>query len=251
MALDFVKKWFETLAGQARKAKQKAQQTVAVKGGPVPLLSLESRLPIPKLRQMIERLGERFVPAALPGVQDRTVLEWGEWPLLFKSAIHAKKPKVFCGVLAGSAHQTKIAQQEAPFLVQGNFKQVPFEDNFFDCVICRLTSPAQGDVISAFKELGRVLTPEGCALVVDYHPFGLYAKSGAARLRSVQATIRGLEDYYKMCRMAALQIVEAREGFLDDTLRSQFTTPAEMAAFREIKGTPLVLFLKIKKLRKN
>lgn len=247
MVLEFLKKWMNNLAGQARKAKK----TVEAKRGLAPLLSLESRLAIPKLKILIERVGERLVPAALPDLQNKTVLELGEWPPHFQNPIQAKKPKVFCGVMVGNSRQTKIAQQESPYLIQGSFKSVPVEDQFFDCVICRLASSDQGDVISTFKEIGRILTPEGSALVLDFHPFGLFAKSGVTRLRSVQATIRGLEDYYKMCRMAGLQIVEAREGFFDDTLRNQFATPQEMSIFREIKGTPLVLFLKMVKLRKG
>ncbi|MBI4125202.1 MAG: methyltransferase domain-containing protein [Deltaproteobacteria bacterium] len=245
MAFDFLKKGMDALIGQAKRAKK----TVEVRGGPTPILSLESRLAIPKMKGLIERMGERFVPPALPSLQEKTVLEWGEWPLHFKNPIQAKKPKLFYGVIVGNSHQTKVLQSESPYLIQANFKSIPFESGFFDCVLCRLATPAQGDVISLFKELGRVLAPEGCALVLDFHPFGLYAKSGAVRLRSVQATIRGLEDYYKMCRMAGLQITEVREGFFDDTLRNQFVTPQEMSVFREIKGTPLVLFLKMIKLR--
>ena len=63
----------------------------------------------------------------------------------------------------------------------------------------------------------------------------------------MQATIRGLEDYYKMCRVSALSIVDMHEGFIDDTLRNQFATPDEMSAYREIKGTPLVIFLQMVK----
>lgn len=247
MGPGFLKNWINTLAGQAKKAKK----TVEAKGGLVPLLSLESRLAAPKLKTLIERLGERFVPGALPDLQNKTVLEAGEWPLYFKSSIQAKKPKLFFGAMVGHGDQTHILQSESPFLVQAAFKSMPFEDQFFDCVVCRLATPAQGDVVGVFKEVGRILAPEGCALVLDFHPFGWYAKSGSTRFRSVQTTIRGLEDYYKMSRMAGLQILEAREGFFDDTLRNQFTTPAEMSVFREIKGTPLVLFLKMVKLRKS
>lgn len=250
-SMEAVGRLIEQGIGQAKKAKK----SVEAKSGLQPILSLESRLPLPKIRQLIDLFTERFVPPSLPNVKDKAVLEMGEWPLRFSALMMERRPKVFCGAIAdgpvaGGLEKTKVIKEEIPYLLRASFKSVPFEDQFFDLVICRLASPHQGDVISSFKELGRLLMPEGVGLVVDYHPFGGYAKSGTERLRSVQATIRGLEDYFKVCQMAELAVTEVREGFVDDTLRNQFTTPQEMAAFRELKGTPLVLFLKVKKQRK-
>lgn len=233
--------------GQAKKAKQ----SVEGRGGLQPILSLESRLSMAKIQQLIHLFEDRFVPPALPLLKEKAILEIGEGPLRFQEHITEKRPKFFCGVLANGPEGGRTMKEGSSYLVKASFKTIPFEDQFFDLVICRLASPKQGDVISHFKELGRILMPEGTAFVLDYHPFGGYAKSGTQRLRAVQSSVRGLEDYFKMSQMAELAIVEVREGFVDDTLRNQFTTAAEMAAFRELKGTPLVLFLKLMKRRKK
>lgn len=233
--------------GQAKKAKQ----SVEGRGGLQPILSLESRLSTSKIQQLIHLFEDRFIPPALPLLKEKTVLEIGEGPLRFQDPIAEKKPKFFCGVVANGSEGGRATKEGSGTVVKASFKTVPFEDQFFDLVICRLASPKQGDVISLFKELGRILMPEGTAFLIDYHPFGGYAKSGTQRLRAVQSSIRGLEDYFKMSQMAELAVLEVREGFVDDTLRNQFTTTAEMAAFREIKGTPLVLFLKLMKRRKK
>ena len=237
----------ERVVGKAKKAKEGYEKRTGI---PL-LLSLESRLSLPKLKQLIDLLSERFIPPAIPAVMDKTILEMGEGSLKFRKQILERKPKVFCGVVIGETGKTPPVESSLPFILKGSFKSIPFEDQFFDCVVCRLASPLQGDVITVFKEVGRVLVPEGEALFLDYHPFGLYSKGGAERLRSVQSTIRGVEDYFKMCKVAGLSIVDIHEGFVDDTLRNQFTTPEEMSAFREIKGTPLVLFLKVVKPRKK
>ncbi len=244
--MGFFGRLVEKILGQAKKAKV----TYEKKSGLSPLLSLESRLPLPKLRQLIDLFGERFFLPAFPSLKEKTVLEIGESGLKFERPVLEKKPKMFCGLMIGEENGAPNPPPGVSLYLKGSLKQIPFEDQFFDCVACRLTTPQQGDVISAFKEMGRILVPDGVGLVIDYHPFGLFAKGGAQRLRSVQANIRGVEDYFKMCRVAGLQVVDLHEGFVDDTLRNQFVTPQEMATFREIKGTPLVIFLKVVRLRK-
>lgn len=245
--MEFLGGLLEKILGQAKKAKG----TYEKKAGLQPILSLESRLPLPKLKNLMGHFAERFFPPALSQLKDKTVLEIGEDNLKFQKIILEKKPKVYCGVMVGEGSATGTAQQNFPLVLRGSFRSIPFEDQFFDCVACRLATPHQGDVISAFKELARVLLPGGEGLIVDYHPFGLFAKSGKERLRSVQSTLRGVEDYFKMCRLSGLAVEDLHEGFIDDTLRNQFTTTEEMSTFREIKGTPLVIFLRVVKQRKK
>ncbi|MDP2599848.1 MAG: methyltransferase domain-containing protein [Deltaproteobacteria bacterium] len=241
----FVGRVLEKLIGQAKKAKEKVTPDAAF--GLQPILALESRLPAPKIRQLIDLVGDRFMMQMLPVLKDKNVLELGENPLRFQKAILEKKPKFFFGVTVDAVPQSSATTSPQALVLKGSLKSIPFENGFFDCVIAQIATPHQGDVVSAFKEIGRVLAPGGTALLFDYHPFGLYAKSGTQRLRSIQATIRGLEDYYKMCRVSSLFITDMHEGFIDDTLRNQFATPDEMSAYREIKGTPLVLFLQMAK----
>lgn len=241
-APSFFSRFWMKLLGQAKKAKA----TVAAGGGLVPLLSLETRVGLPKLKQLIDMQADRFVSQTLPMVKDKTVLEIGEGVPRFQKIIMERKPKAFCGIFVDDV-SLKVGADSPLMMTKGSFKGIPFEEHFFDCVVARVATPHQGDVVTAFKEISRTLMPDGTALVLDFHPFGLYAKTGTPRLRSHQSTIRGLEDYFKMCRVAGLSVVDLHEGFLDDTVRNQFVTPGEMNAFRELKGTPLVLFLVVTK----
>ncbi len=241
----FLGRVVEKLVGQAKKAKEKVGTETS---GLHPIMALESRLSLAKIRQLIDLVGDRFMMQTLPPLREKTVLELGENPLRFQKTILEKKPKVFCGMVVDDNLPTLLAPASS-LVLKGNLKSIPFENDFFDCVVAHIATPHQGDVVSAFKEIGRVLVPGGTGFILDYHPFGLYAKSGTGRMRSIQATIRGLEDYYKMCRVASLSITDMHEGFIDDTLRNQFAASEEMNAFREIKGTPLVLFLQVTKKR--
>lgn len=241
----FFSRLLSSLAGKAKKAKA----TVGAKSGLKPVLSLESRLTIPRIRELLRLIWDRLLPTLLPDLSAQSVLEVGEYPLVFKQCINDKKPRLFCGLVVGSGGEASAGT--FPLISKGTFRSFPFGDDFFDSVVCQLASPYQEDVVSAFKEVGRVLAGGGVGYIFDFHPFGLYAKSGTDRLRSYQSTIRGLEDYFKMCQVGGLGVEDVREGFLDDTLRNRFTTPEDTALFRELKGTPLLLFLKVSKNRKQ
>lgn len=237
-------RFIEGLIGKAKQAKE----SVGTKGL-TPILSLEARVTIPKLRKLIQQIGERVVPQLLPSLQEKNVLEIGEGPLAFQKIILEKKPKMFCGAVIGGVLPT-TGGEAPPWAVKTSIRSIPFDQQFFDGVVASLTTPLQGDVISVIKEIGRMLLPDGFALLIDFHPFGMYARSGSERIRSPMATIRGLEDYFRMCKLAGLSVVDLYEGFLDDTLRNQFTTNEEMNTFRDLKGTPLVLYIIVTKSRK-
>lgn len=236
----------ESLVGHAKKAKESVEQRSGLK----PILSLETKLTIPRLKKLIDLTSDRFIPKMLPPLKEKTVLEIGEGPLRFQNGVLQREPRIFCGLVVRPDYSTS-AKGSSPWIVKGTMRSIPFEQNYFDCIVANLMTPHQGDVISAFKEMGRLLVPEGLAYILDFHPFGAYSKSGTERLHSPQATIRGLEDYYQMCKISGLTIVDLHEGFLDDTLRHEFTTPEELQTYRDLRGTPLVLFLMVTKPRRK
>ena len=235
--------FLERMIGQA----QKAKKTVETRSGIKPVLSLEGRFAMERLRELIDTAADRLIASSIPQVSGKTVAEIGQPPLRTIKALAAKKPKLLCGFLVGDGAQNPEGPEV--LLSRGSFKTLPFEDQFFDWVVMRLASPLQGDVVQAFKELGRVLSPNGAAVVLDYHPYGLFSKSGNPRLRGVESTIRGVEDYYKICRMAQLIPVDLKEVFIDDSMRGIFTTAEELAGFRDVKGTPLLICFHVRKTR--
>jgi hypothetical protein len=87
----------------------------------------------------------------------------------------------------------------------------------------------------------------GEAIAVDFHPFGMFAKKGASRLKPIESTVKGLEDYYRICKTAGFRVINIREGLIDENLRPFFVTEAEKQSFRMIKESPLLIFLFLKK----
>ena len=239
--------FLERLIGQAKHAKV----TYETRVGMQPVLALESRLKIEKLKQILDTLTDRMVLPLFPSLKDKVVLEMGEGPLHYLSSFAERKTRLSSGLSVGEGPAVNGPVPSGALVMRGQLKSLPFESNYYDFVAARLTTPLQGDVLASVKEIGRVLAPDGEAILVDYHPFGLYAKSGTARMRSVESSIRGIEDYYKMCKLAGLTVTELKEVFLDDTVRQFFTTTEELAAFRDLKGTPLVLCLLVSKVRRG
>jgi hypothetical protein len=95
-----------------------------------------------------------------------------------------------------------------------------------------------------------VLAPGGQGMIVEFHPFGQFAKRGGQRMRSIESNLRKFEEYYRLCRKAGLRIVDLRESFIDESARALFGED-EIAAYRQLKGTPLLAFFFVYKLRRR
>jgi ubiquinone/menaquinone biosynthesis C-methylase UbiE len=224
--------------GEAKKAKV----SVGTRGGVQPILSLESQLPVAKIQQMITAATERIYLPVIPHLDGKCTLEIGEGKPVFAQQFLQKQARLV--VEANISEASSVAQGDASrgYVVNAQTGAVPFADNFFDYIVGRLGTGSQGDIVKSVKEMGRVLMPGGQGVFIDFHPFGLFSRKGAQRMLAVESTIRGLEDYYKICRSAELRIVNLREAFIDENLRSVFSH-GEIQSYRNVKGTPLLLFI--------
>lgn len=228
----------EKVIGEAHKAKV----SVGTRSGIKPILSLESQFSQAKIREMINFTIERICVPALPDLKGLSTLEIGDGPSVLVPRFMAQQARVSIGFEIGGAQTIRQGDSNRGYVTRGTPSSLPFDREFFEYIGARLATNLQGDVIKTIKEMGRVLAPGGQGFFADFHPFGLYAKKGADRLRAVESTIRGIEDYYKICRSAGLRIVDLREAFVDESFRSMFEGD-EIQAYRNVKGTPLVVFI--------
>lgn len=212
-----------------------------------PLLSLEGQISIPKLKDIISHVSEKLIASAIPPLVDKTALEIREGASVFAKMFREKGASFSGHVDIGGSAGTYGKAEEGVSSLRSVANKLPFEDGFFDYVVSVYANPYQGDLIKAVKELSRVLTFSGEAVVVDFHPFGLYAKRGSLRLKPLESTVRGVEDYYKICKSASLKVTAVRESFLDETVRPLLAAEDEKAAFRMVKDTPLLIYLFVKK----
>jgi SAM-dependent methyltransferase len=236
----------EKAIGRAKRAKVQ----VGSRGGVQPVLSLESQLSTLRIKELIDEATKAIVAEAIPDIMGEPALEICEGPASYASRLLGANAATAVSVEIGGALTEKQGDLTRGFVVQAKPSRLPFAGQSFRYIVGRLATPHQGDVVKGIAEIGRVLKPGGQGIIVDYHPFGLYAKRGSSRMRSMESTIRKFEDYYRLCRKAGLRVVDLREVFIDETMRSMFSEE-EIGAYRSLKGTPLVAFLFLYKLRKK
>lgn len=230
----------EKAIGKAQKAKA---TVVAGSGAPV-TMTLETLFGIPKLKELLTLSANRLIPPFVPALAERAVLEIAEGTGKFAPLLKEHGAKVVAALELGGGLPPAITDSTRQlYVIRANLRRLPFADNHFYFCIANLATPQQGDLLRSLKEISRVMVPGGHIIVTDFHPFGAYAKRGSTRLKPMESTLRGIGDYFKVARMAGLQVVDLREAFIDETMRAIFTTPEEKNAYRTLKENPVMACL--------
>lgn len=227
---------------------QKAKAQVGTRGGVQPILSLESVLGVNKISELVNAAVERYAIPSVPELAGHAALDLGEGPPQLLRRFAEREARLSLGFEIGGGSLGQQGDAKTGYVVRGKAQNMPVVDNFFDYVVLRLATPFQGDILRVVKEAGRVMAPGGQGVLIDYHPYGMFAKKGPDRLRAIESSIRGIEDYYRISRTAGLRVVDVREAFIDENARSMFDEDA-LGAFRTVKGSPLALFLFLYKPR--
>jgi len=240
----YLGKGVESVISHAQNLKQKTFKQIRPEASPIP--SIDGILPPEKVRGLIQIGLEKVVLPAVSNFGDKSVLEISDGSAGFAGRIKEGGAAIAVHVNIGRA----LPDQSIPrgiYEVIGSITALPFEDGFFDIVIANLVTPNQGDISRAIREIARVITFGGGAVIVDLHPFGNFAKKGGLRLRPRESIIRGVEDYYKICKVAGLRLNSVREAFIDETTRQLFETDDEIYSFRLLKDTPLLISLAVER----
>jgi|GEM_PF-1072159 len=212
-----------------------------------PVLSLEGQIPIPKIKELINVTVDRMIASSVPALIDRTALELREGQASLATLFRERGASVAVHTDIGGGAGSYGKKEPDINSVRCHLYRLPFEDGFFDFIVAHFASQYQGDISKDIKETARTLSISGDGIIIDFHPFGMFAKRGSVRLKPVESTIRGVEDYYKICKQSGLKVTGIRESFFDENLRSFFATEAEKQAFRMVKDSPFLIFIQVKK----
>ncbi len=239
----------EKAIGKAQEARQSVATTAANVGGGTKHATLETSISLQKVKEILRASVERLVPTLFPPLADRRALEVADGVGGYAPSMKEHGARLVVTTEIGASGFTmRVADPVSrTYMTRAAIHRLPFIDNAFDFVVANLLTPYQGNVLQALKELARVLTSGGTMVLSDFHPFGAYAKRGSLRVRPTDAAFRGVGDYYKAARLAGLRVVDVRECFIDETVRAAFQTPEEKEAYRNLRDTPLVLCLVVKK----
>jgi SAM-dependent methyltransferase len=243
-AMEALGRVVEKAIGKAKKAKVQ----VGSRGGVQPVLSLESLLPQERMKDLIEEATKRVLADSIPDIKGGQALEIGEGPALYGRKLLGSKAASAVSVEVGGQLSERQNDATRGFVIQAKPQRLPFRNQSFQYVLGRLATPHQGDIVKAVTEIGRVLAPGGQGVIVEFHPFGLYAKRGPHRMKSIESNLRKFEEYYRLCRKAGLRVVNLREAFVEEDMRKLFAQ-GEIAAYRSLKNTPILAFFFIYKLR--
>jgi len=228
----------ENLIGKAKQARVQVES----RGGVQPLLSLESQLTAARIHELVEAATQLVMANALPDLTDQTALEVGQGHPLYGPRMLGLKAQAAIGVEISGDESAVQGDPSRGFVLRAQASRLPFASNRFAYILGRLATTSQGDMVRVVHELGRVLAPGGQGVIVDYHPYGLYARRGTHRLRPAESNIRKIEDYYRLCKLAGIRVVDLKESLIEEDMRPLFKEN-EISAYRSLKGTPFLVFV--------
>lgn len=231
----------ERAIGKAQEAKKTVVTAAASGGGGGGGSTIESNLNVPKVKELLRLATDRLIPSLIPALAERRVFEVADGVGHYMSTMKEHGAGCLVATEIGAGGTVHVDAMRQLFQVRAALHRMPFADGIFDFGIANLLTSYQGDVLRALKELSRILAAGGTVIIADFHPFGPYAKRGAARVRPTESAFRGVADYYKAARLAGLKVVDVREVFIDEGLRPAFVTPEEKCAYRALRDAPLVL----------
>lgn len=228
----------ESVIGKAKVAKAQ----VGARSGVQPILSIESLIDQTRLKSVIEAIARPVLESNLPELKDRLVVEIGDGPVHMGARLLAHQANSAYYVEVSGQGVLRAGDSMRGYAVRAKPQALPFRQSTFSYAIARLATQHQGDLRRAIAELSRVLIPGAQGVLVDFHPYGLYTKRGAGRIRPAESVIAGFEDYYKSFREAGLRVIDIKEGFVDDASR-KFFNEDEVSAYRQLKGSPLIAMI--------
>lgn len=127
---------------------------------------------------------------------------------------------------------------------------LPFGNQTFDVVWCRLVVGYVADLSRVYHELGRVTRTGGCVIVTDFHPAA--ARAGLERsFRDAQGVVHVLENHVherdaheSAAARASLSLDVGLDETVGPTVRSFYEAAGMLDRYEQQCGLPLVLALR-------
>lgn len=176
---DTIQRWLDDPAGRARvaaagRAKVLAEHTYAHRAAHIarrlrevfpPMPQAEDERPADKPKSYYENPREevlRQIPAFA-----RRVLDVGCGAGVLGRAIKAQRPGAYVAGLEVVEAVAREARQILDTVVVGNLEtlELPFENGFFDCIVCADVLEHLAEPEAALRKLSRVLAPDGVVVI--------------------------------------------------------------------------------------
>ena len=136
--------------------------------------------------------------------------------------------------------------------IVGDIRALPFPDNSFDVVWCRLAIGHVDDCAQVYAELGRVARRGARVIVSDFHPAACAA--GHRRtfraegcVHEVQHFVHDAATQLTAAADAGLESIGIDEGCIGPSVRHFYTARRAEDLYREQEGLPVVLVLSFRR----
>ena len=138
-------------------------------------------------------------------------------------------------------------------LIQGDVRDMPFEDGSFDVVWCRLFLGHLPDIDQAYAELARVSELGATVIVSDFHPAAYDAGHRRTFRRrderiELEHHVHRAEAHVAAARNAGLTALGIRSAEIGLDVRCFYEKAGRLEAFAADRGLPVVLALAFRKM---
>jgi len=136
-------------------------------------------------------------------------------------------------------------------LRHGDLRQLPFQDESFDLVVCALALCHVPELTAAVQEFARVLRPGGRVVISDFHPYCLLIGWRTCFDRPearywIENHLNMVQDYVGALLSAGLVVTDLRESVVDERVAG-IVSEHDIERFR---GWPVALVLAARKEQK-
>lgn len=133
----------------------------------------------------------------------------------------------------------------------GDLRQLPFQDESFDLVVCALAFCHLPELTPAVQEFARVLRPGGRVVISDFHPYCLLIGWRTCFDRPearywIENHLNMVQDYVGALLSAGLVVTDLRESLVDERVAG-ILSEHDIERFR---GWPVALVLAARKEQK-
>lgn len=133
----------------------------------------------------------------------------------------------------------------------GGVEQLPFEDESFDFILCTLVLGHVQHLISAIRQLARVLRPKGTLIISCFHPFGQLIgwqrTFRTTQLFAVKYYTHLYSEYFDSFSRTGLELLRMEEPTIDESLLRFYEKAGRTDVYERYKGYPLLLIFEVRK----
>jgi radical SAM superfamily enzyme YgiQ (UPF0313 family)/SAM-dependent methyltransferase len=135
-------------------------------------------------------------------------------------------------------------------LVQADIRVLPYPDEIFDLLWCRLALAHLADARAAYRELWRTAAPAASLIVTDLHAeagqtgFDTSFKDALGNAQFIEVYLRSADEHTRLANNAGFELEETLQGTIGPEIRQFYEEAGELSRYERQRGQEVLLALK-------